>query len=532
MSESPQVIVVGSGPAGTSAAWPLVSAGIRVLMIDASNGRAPPVAESRPLELFRADPARWKDRFGADLACLDADGTLSPKFATPVARSVLAGFAERLRLATRNFVAAGSLGCGGLSKIWGALAEPFEDRDFRDFPVGSTEFRSSYRAVAGRIGLPRGAVRDRAAPASAPARRLLERYQRQPRTDGFALAPAANAVLDTAEDGRAACSHCGLCLFGCSRGSIYDSAQELPRLGRFQNFTYRPDHFVRGLGADGRDHRLEIETGGQPQSLTAPVVVLAAGTIATSGLALPRLGWIDRPVRLLTNPAAAAAFLLPEFLGRDLPDRSCSLGQLFYRVRSAGGEDAAGVLYGADALPVDLVAARLPVARPFALRLAHALAPALLLASCYVRGALSRNTLSVREENGRRRIAIEGEETDEATRALGAALGRLRRTMCRLRAVPLPGSESMLRPGADAHYAGTLPMGGSGPTATSAFGELAGCPRLFVADGACLPALPATHPTFTIMANADRIGQEIARRLTAGVDERTAARQKLAVAQG
>ena len=55
------VVVVGSGPAGVSAAWPLAEAGLRVILLDASEpgadtGLAPAV--------HRADPDHWKTRFG------------------------------------------------------------------------------------------------------------------------------------------------------------------------------------------------------------------------------------------------------------------------------------------------------------------------------------------------------------------------------------------------------------------------------------------------------------------------------------
>ena len=83
-------------------------------------------------------------------------------------------------------------------------------------------------------------------------------------------------------------------------------------------------------------------------------------------------------------------------------------------------------------------------------------------------------------------------------------------------ALPVPGSSSILPSGADVHYGGTLPMGGAGAAATSISGELDGAPGVYIADGACLPDLPATHPTLTIMANADRIAKEIARRFNAG----------------
>jgi choline dehydrogenase-like flavoprotein len=182
-----------------------------------------------------------------------------------------------------------------------------------------------------------------------------------------------------------------------------------------------------------------------------------------------------------------------------------------YRIDSARG-DAVGVMYGAEGLPLDLIAARLPVSRPFALRLAHALAPALIVTTAYLPGSFSDNTLRV-HSTGTPTITIEGRQTDEANAGMRRVIASLRREMRSLGAMFLPGSLSLLQPGADAHYAGTLPMGADGPIATGEYGEVRNCPGLFVADGACLPSLPATHPTLTIMANADRIGGEIARRL-------------------
>lgn len=488
MTIDADIIIVGSGPAGVSAAWPLVRAGLKVMMIDASRPEA-------------AKLASFSDRTAVP-------DTISPKFGTPLAQSVLGGFAARNGLVTENFFVAGSLAEGGLSKIWGALVEPFDDDELREFPVDAATLARSYAAIKDRIGV---TTENQDRLASPPARLLLARHLRQSGDDNFEMRAATNAVLSAEKDGRAACTRCGGCLFGCSLKSIYDSADELPALRRFPNFTYAGDHFVRSVAKDGPIHVLDVEVGGARRQLRAAALVLAAGTIATTHLVFRSLGWFGRRVQLLTNPAAAIAFVVPQFIGRARPEQSFSLGQLFYRLRSETAS-ASGVIYGADALPLDLFAKRLALSRPAALRVAHALAPALIISSLYLPGSFSRNTISAHRDDAEHRLSIEGIENAEARMEFRKILTRLRRNMRRLGAIALPGSTSFLPAGADAHYAGTLPMGGTAPLATTPEGELKDRPNLFIVDGSVLPHLPATHLTLTIMANADRIGVAIARR--------------------
>jgi len=502
-----RVVIVGSGPAGVSAAWPLVRAGVPVTMLDAAD-REPassPLADSPAA--FRRDPDRWRAQFGPDLAGLGAGGERSPKFAAPLGRSVLAGYGEALGLETRGFFAAGALVRGGLSTIWGALAAELTDAELAGFPFDAAAIQPFYDMVRTRIGAPRPTVDGLTSPA---ARRVLAHLSRG-RHD-LMVEPAPNAVLGAPMDGRQGCIRCGLCLWGCGRRSIYDSGDEVAVLQRQPGFDYRPGHRVVGLGQDGVLHRLAIEVGGARRTLRAETVLLAAGTIATAALALPRLGLAGRPAPLLSSPAAATAFVVPGLIGAPLPGESVSLGQLFYRMALPGLETpAAGVLYGADALPLALIADRLPLSRPVALRLARALAPALVMATAYLPGRFSRNRITVDEG----RVLIEGEQPAEAVAALHGVLRRLTRALGPA-ALPLPGATSVLQPGADAHYAGVLPMGGEGPFASSDLGELPGAPGLYVVDGAALSRLPAAHPTFTIMANATRIGEAVANKMMTG----------------
>jgi choline dehydrogenase-like flavoprotein len=68
--------------------------------------------------------------------------------------------------------------------------------------------------------------------------------------------------------------------------------------------------------------------------------------------------------------------------------------------------------------------------------------------------------------------------------------------------------------GASIHYGATLPMREKpGPLETDRDGRLGGHGEVYVADSAVFPRLPAKGVTFTMMANAHRIGSILARSL-------------------
>jgi choline dehydrogenase-like flavoprotein len=72
------------------------------------------------------------------------------------------------------------------------------------------------------------------------------------------------------------------------------------------------------------------------------------------------------------------------------------------------------------------------------------------------------------------------------------------------------------KPGSSVHYGGTIPMRHhpAGRYETDRNGLLAGTKRVYIGDSAAFPRLPAKNLTFTIMANALRIGRSLRAELT------------------
>lgn len=506
MAGGGEVIVVGSGPAGISAAWPLVEAGIGVLMMDASDGMQlplPPAQDS--LEHWKQDPERWRHELGLD-GSIETTAR-SPKFATPLSRATLAGFASATGVETDNYFAVGSLAAGGLSRIWGALVAEWSPDELEPWGEQRDEMAAAYARVRARIGTS-------APPLLSPAIERI-RYSRQSShaSDVFTLELADNAVLDRPREGREACNACGLCLMGCGRESIYHGAQELDALKRRANFTYWSGALVTRLSRSGTDHRVHIRSAGGMMHVDAPAVLLAAGTLTTTKLVLGRLGLQNHPLRLESNPVGGTAFLIPGLVGSPPPRRSFGLGQLFYTLRPRPGVEMAGIFYGADTLPLSTIADRLPFTRPAALRFARALMPALALATGYLPGRFSENSVTLEDDGAEGCLVVRGHSRTDADALLRDGFKILGREVRRLGGWQMPLATQLLGPGSDAHPGATLPMGGAGPAATDYQGEVAGLPGLYVVDGSGLPALSARHPTLTIMANADRIGRALARSM-------------------
>ena len=505
------IVVVGSGPAGVSVTFPLVAAGMRVVMLDGSGPDA--VTPSQ-----REEP--WRRMLGPNLEALLPEDGLSPKLRTPEARRIIGAFHRATGIRGDGFIAAGALARGGLSRIWGAFVSEFDADDVRDWPFAIHDLRPSYQAVTARIGVSGASDDDMSgffgrsgallAPLAlgASASGLLRHYRRGSLQPEFALGAARNAVLSVAQDDREACDLRKTCLWGCERRAIYDSRFDLARLTAGPGFRLVDGARVTALRAVRSGWELSTQDG---RTFHAPRVVLAAGALATSALVAPLLPNAAADLRLLTSPVLAIPLLVPGSIGRAASTAGHALAQLGYRLRFGTGANdyVTGAIYEIDALPASSFVTRIPLSRRAGNELFSALAPAMLMATAYFPGSYSDNRVTFESSNSGTSIVVRGGFDAALPAKVRHVRRRLRSIFRRLGAWTLPGT-SLAPPGLDVHYAGLFGMGRDTAHGTSAFGELHAAPGLHIVDGAALPTLPSKYVTLTIMANADRIGRHLA----------------------
>lgn len=530
MSADFDVIVVGSGPAGVSVTFPLVEAGLRVLMVD--GGKQPEVSppEDGFLSARMNDKEQWKWMVGEDFHALKMRDAVSPKLRVPTQAYAFDGFSRSNHIEGKEFIAVGSLAKGGLSNAWGCGVARLSVDELALLPFPGSKMLESYAKVSRRIGISGRSDDDMAdyfgldefaqppIPLDVFHKTLFHRYSKQRaslHSQGFKLGRSRVAALSVDTSDRQACNLSGNCLWGCSRRSLYSAVHDLPALRKYSNFNELSGFVVDGLSNESSCWSLTGQTvrDGKPRAVTARKIVLAAGTLATTKIVLSALN-LRHPISMLSSPTAAFLLWLPRLLGAQRM-QGFGLGQLSFVLDMRAGINAFGSTFSTTGISTSEFARHVPMSRRYSIDFLRGLLSSCAVGNIFLPGQLTNAEAKLKEDGT---LVVSGKYSDSVAILMVEARKRLRKAYWSMGALLLPGSFTVGRPGGDIHYAGTLPMRNEPVIGeVNSQGEVKGMRGVFVVDGACLPILPAKSNTLTIMANADRIGSLIA--IAAKVDE-------------
>ena len=187
------------------------------------------------------------------------------------------------------------------------------------------------------------------------------------------------------------------------------------------------------------------------------------------------------------------------------------LGQLSFVLNLHDGINAFGSTFSTTGILMSEFARHIPISRRYGIDLLRGLLSSCVVGNLFLPGHLTKAEVKI---NDRKSLIVSGNYGEAVAPLMDEARKKLRNAYLAMGALILPGSFTVGRPGGDIHYAGTLPMRDKPVIGeTTSLGEIKGMDGVYVADGACLPILPAKSHTLTIMANADRIGNAIAMKI-------------------
>lgn len=505
-------IVIGSGPAGVSVAMALIARGQSVTMLDGGE-RLSTELEQRRAEFSSQSPSSWNNaqRSAWQEPQLSATGDLAMRYGSTHAQVRHDATFD----APEMFAGRASHAIGGLSNVWGAAVLPYRQEDIQAWPITANELASHYQAVADFMpvsGTPGGDLQDlfpafdasklNPITSGVQATALLDRLSRHHAefaTAGIRYGAARQAV-------RGDCHLCGQCLHGCPWSMIYAAHQTLSELKKSERFSYRPGAVVTRISA--RDDQSEVHLS-DGSTLTASKLFVAAGVYETARLVLNSLPGDAPPLTMQDSRQFFLPMLQRWSSGAD-PARHPlhTLAKVFVEIDDA---DVSPFLTHSQIYTWNEFYAREMMAnygRGIALlsSLFKAVSKRLIVAQTFIHSDhCDRVELHLDGKTQKLKPTIIPNPDMSAT--VDRASKALARAMSKAGLRPLEFATRLEGPAASFHTGGTLPMSDTpGALQTDTLGRLSGFENVHIVDASILPSIPASTITFSVMANAHRIG--------------------------
>jgi choline dehydrogenase-like flavoprotein len=407
---------------------------------------------------------------------------------------------------------------------------PFEQADIRDWPISIADLKPHYDAASDIAGLRN--ARDGLADAHAPslpergelrlsnqARAMWERLRQNRATlnERGIFAGRAQVAIKTELSEPDGCRYCGMCLQGCPYDYIYSAEQTLTELKQHAALTYTPDFVVTRIEETSDEvtvrgyHRVTKE----PLAATASRVLLAGGVIPTSSIILRSGALYDQPVVLKDSQY----FIFPAALLRQVPgvrdERLHTLSQLFIEMLDPAVDERWVHLqvYSYSSIIRQAIADRLGAAARRLDYLAQHIERRMMVIQGYLHSDVSgRLMLNLSKAHGDETLSLQPVENPLAKAVIRKAIAKLLRNSLQIGAVPVSALATIADVGRGFHVGGSFPMSRQ-PSGLQAdtLGRPLGWKRVHAVDATVFPSVPAMTITLTVMANAHRIGTEVAK---------------------
>lgn len=519
-------LVIGSGPSGIACAQALLSRGLQVILIDGGitleaerQAMVQQLAQSSPDKWNAVQLGAWKEKmestsrgiplkrvFGSDFPYQEVDRHL------PVQGDAI-GFQASLAL-------------GGFSNVWGSAMLPYTESDLQDWGITLQQLAPHYEKVVELVGL--SGQQDALAETfplfvSTPDRLsssrqiepLLKRtrqHQSGLKKKGIVTGASRLAVKGQTNSGQG-CIYCGMCMYGCPYGFIYNSAASVEQFRSNPLFSYRPNAIVRKVGEDGSGAWIEgyDRISGEKIYFSGDRVFLGAGVLGSSRILLESAGAINQPVVIKDSQY----FLFPLILmkgGSNVRSEALhTLSQMFLEINdpSISPRGVHLQLYSYNDLITPALRKSLGLLGQWDY-LVRKLEDRLVIVQGYLHSDDS-SRIEARLEPGNETMALKSSvHSNPRTRlVIHKIMRKLMVYAGKIGAWPIPFMLQMGMPGRGYHVGGSFPMAASPEKfETDLLGRPFGWQKVHVIDSTVFPTIPATTITFSVMANAHRIGTE------------------------
>ncbi len=519
------VLIVGSGPSGAHAAVEAVKLNKRVALLDIGNT---PNREPDPSLSFEEIRHRVYDQTDYFLSPSLIDQEYGANLPLNMSRTrlhMVKNADTLLPLESQSLDPIQSTSYGGLGVGWGANVFTLNHSELFSMGLDPGQIRPLYQRLASEIGVcgPVNGVSTSGTPLvnllpplplDQNARIMWNHYLRKEfifRSRGIHISPSTLAVLSENLGTRTSNPLHNTDFYFDTGQSVYRPQWTLNQLKHCENFQYIPGMVVSHFESHGNDVTVYCSNvSSSSEAFRARRLILAAGAINSARIVLKSARQFSERLPFMCNPVYWIACIhLPQF-GRPSATGVHSLSQLTGIMESESFGPLTSQFYSYRSLLYHRLISKMPMPTLLALPICRLTSSALVLVNLHFPSQATSETQISLHNDGR--LSLDQTSDEELSMRRRLAVRRFVRQLLHLRLFPVFVESPSL--GASVHYGGTLPFDTENrPFTCGPDGGLHRFANVYVADSSPFKYLPAKGPTFTMMANAKRVGQIVARSL-------------------
>lgn len=479
-----KVAVIGSGPSGWAATQKLAELAVKV------------------------------DIFSSDIEHDEISDIQSPSEPNPINRKLLNGsdypyrlFPKGPTITQSKVEVTTSFARGGLSLVWGATMLPYSEIDIDDWCVLRSELEKGYEWVTARVPIA-GRIDSLAKdfrphlshPPLLPSSRILNLLEKSSECcdDTFTIGSSRLAVYSVKNE-REGCIYCSKCLTGCPIDVIWKAPEvDEAKTNYFTNLRvisihkYAEKYQMKTIGKDGK----ETIYGDYDRIFLGAGPVESFRILAASQIVEPRATLLD-----------SQTFFVPILLSlkyRSVEAETYTLSQVFCHLKEGFRTKSQLQIYDYSDDLISKVRAIVPLTSFLPTLFIKKLLQRLFVGIGYLNDKDSTKIHMEMDED--RNVFLKPLDVEMPTKnSVKSVVLAFRRKLSPFGLFPLYSLTKLALPGQGVHYGGWLPMG----SGADSLGQPSGFTGIHVIDSSIFPSIPAGPITFTIMANAARIVEEI-----------------------
>ena len=516
------IYVIGSGPAGVSAAYALVKKGVEITMLDAGIQLEPNAkkivdklkkSEHWDQSLIKKIKEKAHERFGKDIIKY-VYGSDYPY------REVN----KHMPIKTHGVSYFSSFGKGGLSAAWGAAVMPYLDGDLTDWPISIKDLEPHYRAVLKFMNI--AAAKDdladifplytdnyQAFQFSKQALSFLEDLNKNKenlKSRGFIFGSSRLAVQFNHTKKKPGCVYCGLCMYGCPYELIYNSAFTVEDLKKYKNFHYVKDVIVKKVVESGKKVKIiaKNKINGNEKIYEGSHIFLGCGALSTTKIILESLQAYNQQVILRDTQHFLLPFLRYKGVSDVTNEKLHALSQIYLEIFDKKIDPHSihlQVYTYNDFFDVELKNKFGPFYNILK-KLLYKFVGRVIVLQGFIHSK-SSSSISVKlKKDPSSTLILKKIKNRSRNKKIRAIILKFLKNRKYFRMTPIIPLLKISKPGGSAHYGGSFPMRKNPNRLESdILGRPYGFKRTYMIDSSTFPSIPTQTITLTIMANSHRI---------------------------